>query len=85
MTEKQWFDILMKHFNDCLRYWERTLNVDSDLSNEAYINAIKDIPHNNPFGMQGEPILEDIRKRFFESRMMDCFGTDWQKHLNEVM
>ena len=41
--------ILERFFNECLRYWERTLRVDSDISNKAYINAIADIPHHNPY------------------------------------
>lgn len=72
--------ILESFFGECLRYWERTLKVSSDLDKQPYINAITDIPHNNPYKMQGEPINETIREEFIKARYMDCYGKDWQKY-----
>ena len=75
---------LERFFNDCLRFWERELNVDSDLDREPYINAIKEIPHYNPYVLHGELIDEDVRRRFIRHRLMDCYGRDWESHLCEV-
>lgn len=82
---KDWEAILEQFFGECLRYWEKTLGVDSDLSKEPYINAIKEIPHNNPYKKAGEEIPKEIRDKFIKYRLMDCYGNEWEKHLTEVM
>lgn len=82
---ENWREILEDHFVSCLRYWERTLNVDSDLSNKVYLHAIKEIPHRNPFSPCGDVIPEDIRNAFVKEKLMNCYGREWEKHLSEVM
>ena len=71
--------ILEKFFGECLRYWERTLNADSDLDKRPFINAIADIPHHNPYRVSGELIDVAIREEFVKEKYMDCYGRDWQR------
>ena len=74
MTKEETWEVLEKFFGECLRYWEKTLKVDSDLSNEAYKMAIEDIPTHYPYSPNGEKLNEDVVKKFKESRLMDCYG-----------
>ena len=74
--------ILEQFFGECLRFWERTLGVDSDLSQEPFINAMKEIPKYNPYKVQGELLDPDVVADFRRYRYMDCYGRDyWQQHL----
>ena len=79
-TKEKQTETLEKFFGECLRYWEHTLNVDSDLDNQAYINAINDIPHHNPYSINGEEFDDDVRTQFRNSRLMDCYGKDWEQY-----
>ncbi len=80
MSREETMNILERHFNDCLHFWEKELKVDSDLSNEAYVNAIDEIPTTNPFKMKGEKLNPKWVDEFRKSRLMDCYGKDWKKH-----
>ena len=75
--------VLEKFFYECLRFWEKTLNVDSDLSNEAYKNAIEEIPETYPYHPQGEKLNPVFIARFKKLRLMDCYGKDWEKYMDE--
>lgn len=80
MTREYQVKLLHKHFNDCLRFWEHELKIDSDLSKEPYINAIKEIPVVDPTCPNGEPFDADLREDFIVSRFMDCFGKEWSRY-----
>lgn len=80
MDKKETMAVLERHFNECLHYWERTLKVDSDLSNEAYIKAISEIPSCNPYHIQKEELNPEWVKEFRKYRLMDCYGKDWEKY-----
>ena len=76
-------EILMRHFFDCVRYWERTLKVSSDESSEPYKRALDELPRNNPFRMTGEPFDAEVLAEFKKSRLMDVYGRDWERHWEE--
>lgn len=80
-SKERQMEILERFFNECLRYWERTLKVDSDTDKQAYINAIEDIPHYNPYSMQGKQFDEEVRSQFRKYRLMDCYGTKWEQYM----
>ena len=80
MNKEETMKILERFFGECLRYWERTLKVDSDFSNEAYKNAINDIPKTNPYKMAGEELNKEWVEEFRRYRLMDCYGKDWEKY-----
>lgn len=80
---REQYAILEKFFFECVRYWERSLNTDSDIDNRPYINALKDIPTTNPYVIQGEPIDEETRKYFIKCRYMDTYGKDWKHYYKE--
>jgi hypothetical protein len=80
MDKKRQYEILENFFIECVRYWERELNTDSDLDKQPYINAIKDIPMRNPYVPCGEPFDEDVLVEFIKHRKMDCYGNDWMNH-----
>ena len=78
--------ILQQFFNECLRYWEHDLKVDSDTSKLAYQRAIDEIPHRYPYSPNGEEINPEWRDEFRVARLMDCYGKDWKKYAQkEVM
>lgn len=86
MTEKQWSQelILEQFFSECLRFWEKELGVSSDESREPFINAIKEIPRTNPYLVGSKEVIdEQVRNNFIKYRLMDCFGTDWKRHISE--
>lgn len=86
MTEKQWNQelVLEQFFNECLRYWEKELNISSDESREPFINAIKEIPRTNPYLVGSKEVIdESLRNDFIKYRLMDCFGQAWKNHLHE--
>ena len=80
MIKQEQYDVMFRFFHDCVRYWERELKTNSDIDKQPYINAIAEIPHNNPYKPNGEPLDEDVRKQFYEDRMMDTYGTDWRNY-----
>lgn len=84
MTREEQIVVLEKHFQDCLKFWERELKTNSDIDREPYINAIKEIPVVNPFVPNGEALDTNIRENFIKSRFMDCFGCDWERHYKEI-
>ena len=77
MTKQEQYTTLYKFFFECVRFWERELKTDSDLDKTPYLNAIKEVPHNYPYKPNGEPIDENVRKEFIESRYMDVYGVNW--------
>ena len=79
MTREETMSLLEKFFGECLRYWERTLGVDSDTSNEAYKFAIQDIPKRNPYKMSGEELNKEWVAEFKKYRLMDCYGKNWER------
>ena len=81
MQKEETMAVLERFFGECLRYWEKTLKVDSDLSNEAYKNAIDEIPHRNPYKMCGEELNPEWVAEFKKYRLMDCYGKDWERFL----
>ena len=81
MDKNETMALLEKFFGECLQYWERTLKADSDLSREAYINAIDEIPKTNPYKMSGEELNPDWVAEFRKYRLMDCYGKDWERYL----
>lgn len=80
MTKEEQKAVLEKHFNGCLRFWERELKTDSDLDKQPYINAIKEIPVVDPTCPCGKPLDKDIREEFIKSRFMDCYGKEWERY-----
>jgi len=80
MDKVETMTMLERFFGECLRYWERALKVDSDTSNEAYKHAIEDIPHHCPYSPNGEEINPAWREEFRRSRLMDCYGKDWERY-----
>ena len=83
MTKQETMKVLEKHFSDCLKYWERELKVDSDLSNEAYIHAIKEIPKHDPRVPAGEELNPEWVAEFRKYRLMECYGKEWKKHISD--
>ena len=81
MTKNETMALLKRFFGECLRYWERTLKVDSDLDKEPYVNAINEIPTNNPYKMAGEPLNPEWVAEFRKYRLMDCYGREWEKYV----
>ena len=79
-NKEETMKILEQFFGECLKYWERTLNVDSDLSNEAYKQAIKEIPTCNPYKVIKEELNPEWVQEFKKYRLMDCYGKDWEKY-----
>lgn len=74
LTREETMAVLERFFGECLKYWERTLEVDSDLSNEAFICAIRDIPSTYPYSMHGRDLDPAIVDEFRLYRYMDCYG-----------
>ena len=81
MTKDETMAILEKFFYECLHFRERELNVDSDLSREAYINAIEEIPSVDPNRKNGQKLNPEWVAEFRRYRLMDCWGKEWEKHL----
>lgn len=84
LSPEEQISILEQFFKECLQYWEKTLNIDSDLDNSAYKRAIADIPDCVPYYIKAIPFDEEIVKKFIKSRMMDCFGKNWEQYYNLV-
>lgn len=80
MNKEETMAVLEQFFGECLRYWERTLKIDSDTSNEAYKNAINDIPKRNPYKMNGEELNKEWVEEFRKYRLMDCYGKEWERY-----
>lgn len=80
MTKEETMRLLERFFFECLRYWERALKVDSDTSNEAYINAINDIPSHNPYSPTGTELNQEWVAEFRNYRLMDCYGKEWKRY-----
>lgn len=77
-TKEYQHELLNKFFSECLRFWERELNVDSDLDNAAYIRAIEDIPVSDPYCYKNARTFDkDVVYHFARSRCMDCYGKNW--------
>lgn len=74
----------MEHFMDCVRFWERELKTDSDMSKQPYINAIREIPVVDPRVPNGRKLDKDVREEFIKSRFMDCYGKDWERYYKEM-
>ncbi len=83
MTKQETMEVLEKHFNACLRYWERELKVDSDLSKEAYIHAINEIATTDPTKPSGEKLNPEWVTEFRNHRLMDCYGNGWEEYKRE--
>ena len=81
MSKETTMKILERFFAECLRYWEKELNVDSDLDNSAYQRAIADIPKHDPYRMKGEELNPEWVAEFRRYRLMDCWGKDWERHV----
>lgn len=81
MTKEETMSVLEKHFNDCLRYWERELKVDSDLDKSAYKEAIREIATTDPRSPYGEKLNEEWVAEFRKYRLMDCYGKEWEKYI----
>ena len=80
MNKEETMELLEQFFYECLRFWERTLKIDSDLSNIAYKNAIDEIPERNPYKKNGELLNKEWVDEFRKHRLMDCYGKDWEKY-----
>lgn len=80
MTKAETMSTLVKFFGECLRYWEKTLKVNSDLSNEAYKHAIEEIPKTYPYSPNGEELNPEWVAEFRKYRLMDCYGKDWERY-----
>lgn len=72
------YDILIKFFFECVRFWEKELNTDSDLDKTPYQNAIKEIPTQYPYEPNGRKFDEDVREEFIKHRYMDTYGKNWE-------
>lgn len=83
MSRDEQYNIMMKFFKDCVRFWEHELKTDSDLDRRPYENALMEIPTVDPFKPHGEPIDSDVREEFIKSRFMDTYGKDWERYYNE--
>lgn len=79
-TQKQQAQILYQFWGECVQYWERTLGVDSDLSKEPYIHALREIPKNNPYVVHVEPLDPYVITEFRKSRYMDTYGRSWKMY-----
>lgn len=77
------FRDLEGHFNGCLRYWQKVLKENADLDREPYLRAIDDIPHYNPFLVNGQPFDEEVLRAFKKARLMDAYGVRWEEHWDE--
>ena len=86
-TKREQYDILFRHFMDCVRYWESRLNIDSDLSNEAYKRALNEIPTTHPGIAYNAPkIDDDVRNGFIKDRCMDTYGKFyWEKEYENLV
>ena len=82
-TKEKQYDVLLKFFFECVRFWEHELKTDSDLDKTPYINAIKEIPKHDPYVPNGRPIDEEVRKEFIKHRYMDTYGNDWERYYKE--
>ena len=81
MSKEETMGILEKFFGECLRYWERTLHVDSDLDRAAYEHANEDIPKHDPYSVSGELLNPEWVEEFRKYRLMDCYGHGWESHV----
>lgn len=79
MTKEETMSVLEKFFGECLRFWEKELNVTSDESKEPYKNAIDEIPKYYPYSPNGEKLNEEWVQEFKKYRLMDCYGKDWER------
>ena len=79
-TAEEQTESLTKHFNGCLKFWEKFLNTDSDIDNEPYIKAIEEIPVQDPLRIKGDFFDKEVVYGFAQSRLMDCYGKEWQEH-----
>ena len=63
--------ILEQFHRECLRFWERTLNVSSDLDKEPAIRALNDIRciTTNPNIPYNSPKLDEYTKGIFIKRL----------------
>ena len=74
MTKEETMALLEKFFNECLKYWEETLMVDSDTSTKPFLNAICEIPKTNPYKPNGEKLNKEWVDEFRMYKIMDCYG-----------
>ena len=81
MTKDETMKVLESHFNNCLRYWEKELKINSDIDKAPYIEAIREIATTDPRSPYGEKLNEEWVAEFRKYRLMDCYGKDWEKHL----
>lgn len=82
MDKNKQMEILEQFFSECLRYWEKTLKVSSDVDKQPYINAINEIPSKNPYKFRdAEEFDTDVIEKFRKYRLMDCYGKDYEKYL----
>ena len=72
------YDILLKFFYDCVKFWEKELNTDSDLDKTPYQNALKEIPTQDPKVLNGRKFDEKVREDFIKHRYMDTYGKNWE-------
>lgn len=77
-TKEKQYDVLLRFFNDCVRFWERELKTDRDLDKEPYINALNEIPKHNPYIPNGMEFDKDVREEFIKHRYMDTYGRNWE-------
>lgn len=79
-SEEKQYDVLLKFFHDCVRFWEHELKTDSDLDKAPYLEAIKEIPKNDPYVPNGRPFDAEVRNNFIKTRYMDVYGRDWERY-----
>ncbi len=78
-TKKEQYDILLKFFFECVKFWEKELNTDSDLDKAPYQNALKEIPKEDPNVPHGRKFDDDVREDFIKHRYMDTYGHNWKE------
>lgn len=76
MTREEQLDILENFFNECVRFWERELNVSSKESKEPLLRALEEIPTVNPYVPNGEKLDKEVVEEFHSSKFAIAHGLD---------
>ena len=77
------YDVLLKFFYECVKFWEITLKTDRDLDKTPYQNALKEVPKNDPNVPNGREFDKEVRDEFIRHRYMDTYGRDWERFYKE--
>ncbi len=89
------FEEIDTHFFNCLKFWEKKLNIDSDLDNTAYLKALEDIlmPVRNEY-VPCSPLRavystkNTLNLRAYNDelryRCMDIYGRNWEKEYQKI-